>query len=522
MASNSDGWTDAPDDREGWVEVPLNQEEQALYSAGQVTPEGAALHGAGQGFFGAGDEIAAAAKTAYSKLAGNDKTPWVELYNKKAAEERKAVEEARKQQPYPFYGGMAATTLGTLAVPGLNVARGASLAQGVKTAAALGVLQGAGLSENTVTDNPIGLAKDSLKGGAIGGAAQGAFSKIGSMLSNRFSPTALKKTAEERAVKAAVGNNATAWNKIAGVTHNSAGDVQSAKENISKVGRDILEEPGALKMGDKTEDIAPKLAIARQKYGSQIGAIGNQIDTAGAKVDGKKIANDILDYAATIPPNEAGKSVQERLLAEASNFQALGDMTFEKAAAMRGNFKFKHEAADTLISNQDATNKIKQIIGSEMDAAAGRVSPQTQEGLRFAKDKYSSFKPAADSSTIASLRELKNRYTSPSDLGVGAAIAVAGAAGSHSGMSLSTLKYVLLGGLATMVHKSVRTTSSSTVARVADQISKTAEASPEFLKRFGGVLADATTRGPAALISSHTLLMRTDPEYKAQIEGQGQ
>jgi hypothetical protein len=103
-----------------------------------------------------------------------------------------------------------------------------------------------------------------------------------------------------------------------------------------------------------------------------------------------------------------------------------------------------------------------------------------------------------------SLRQLANRAISPSDYITGAGAAAAG--GPSAGMIAGLMNFV------------GRNYGNSTIAVGADKLSKLLSSSPEKLQKFMGKLGPAI-RDPAKFAATHSILMATQPEYKAIIEG---
>lgn len=494
-----------------------------------ISPLNSALQGAGQGLtFGYSDEGIAAAKTLRDKFVHGDKSDFSEIYARNVAKERADLVDAQKANPGSYIGGNVAGSLPTLLIPGLGIAREAGLAATLGKAALQGGLMASGESTANPLSDPQQFATDTAEGAAIGGATQGLFSGVGSVL-NKLTPTALKELAAERAVKAATGQNVSALRKITGTTLGSAGDVGAAEAGIRKVGTDILDQ-GALGATDTVEDLAPKLAEARKTFGGKIGEVATAIDAVVPEaVDSKKIASEILDYASSIPETVAGKKLQERLVAEAANFEQLPGMSFTMAQDFKNQFKFKPVDADALISNQDATNKIRSIIGSNMDETAEKIAAGGGEGAELIgqykdfKSKYGSFKAASDAATDRVQKNLSNRFVSPSDyalgIGAGGATYLAGQAqGKDGGSGLETLGY---GALAAFANKQARTRGSSLAAVTAHTLGNLFEKSPQFAKTFGQLILDAAQRGPASLVATHNLLLKDDPQYRQQVRAAG-
>jgi hypothetical protein len=369
-----------------------------------------------------------------------------------------------------------------------------------------------GFALESVTDPinyiPVGpLAKGAVK------ATEKAAEVVASPLANSF-----RKFAEQRAVKATTGESISALRKLTKTTLQDAGDIEKAERAISRVGSDVLDE-GSIKALSTVEDIAPRLSESRKKYGAMIGEVGAQVDKINPKsVDAKKIADKITDFANSIPGTSAGKRLQEKLIDEAANFETLGKMSFEDAQKFKNQFKFKPQDADALISNQDATNSIKRIISKEMDDAVEKVGgKELAEKYATAKSKYDAFKSSSSAATDRVQKNLSNRFISPSDYGVGIGTGFLSSVGSE-GSEESKIKNIAIGALGAMGHKFLRTRGSSLSAVTANSISNTLKKSPDFVKKYGEVIAGAASKGPVVLNSTHRYLMQNNPDYKKEIE----
>ena len=305
----------------------------------------------------------------------------------------------------------------------------------------------------------------------------------------------LKTFPEARAVKAATGQNISALRQITGTTLQSPGSIEDATKKIVKVGRDILKEPDVLTPLSSVEDIAPRITAAREKYGKLIGSVGDDIDTMVPKsVDAKHIANDIVDYAAKIPPTESGKTLQTRLMEEAKNFEDIGLLSFADAQLLKNQFRYKPVDADALISNQDATNAVRRIIKREMERTADRF--QRLDEYLFFKSKFGSFKAAEGAATDRVQKNITNRFISPSDYGIGAA---AGIANSFAAGSITPTS-VLIGTGAALGNKFARERGSALAAKTADAILKAFET--DGVK---GLLEAARKGNPAAILTFQIL-----------------
>lgn len=228
----------------------------------------------------------------------------------------------------------------------------------------------------------------------------------------------LQNVAKERAVKAATGENAGALRKIARVKGQSGGDIDKAIGNIRTAGGHLLEDTeGGPAVGwlSKSSDIADAAAKKRAIYGQKIGDVGKTVDelVPGGAVVGKDLAQELRDYAQTIPNVGKGGSLRSRLEDEAENMKNLGQMSFAQAQKVKNQFPWEPQAADALISNKDVTNRIQGIVGNKMDEAAEAAKSAGPGPERSVGDRI----PLDDEHTLVFDRSTPNRLmkTRPND-----------------------------------------------------------------------------------------------------------
>lgn len=153
------------------------------------TPVESGLLGAAQGAsLGFADELEGGVKGTYNRLTGNSKD-LVQAYQDARDKARARYELAREQNPGSFMTGEVGGGLATTLIPGLNVAKGATLGAKLGTAAALGATSGLGTSTSDLTKGELqDAALDTAGGAALGGVTQGALSGIGAV-AKQVTPT---------------------------------------------------------------------------------------------------------------------------------------------------------------------------------------------------------------------------------------------------------------------------------------------------------------------------------------------
>lgn len=495
------------------------------------------LRGAEQGAtLGFSDEIRGGLG-ALKDVATNDKyhlSDIVARYGVNRDEARAMLEKARQDNPASYAAGEVGGSIATSFLPGvgaLGAAKGATvLARAARAAGGgglLGGLTGLGTSQADLTKGNIDGAIDDVKSGAQLGAIAGglmtpAFEGIGRGIKNFINPENLRGIAADRAVKATTGQNISALRKIAGAT-STGQDLAKSEESLRRVGKDLIDS-GVIGAGDKVEDLAAKLQTKRKEVGGQIGEVGKQIDTLYPKaVSSDNIANELLAYAESIPQTESGKKLREKIAKEAENFQAMKGVSFGDAQKIKNQFKYRPQDQDALISNQDVTNKIQRIISNEMDQTAKTVaSTSTPESKALLdqygdlKGKYRSFKLSSDAASDRALKNLSNRFVSPSDYGTGAT----GALLTSLGTGGAALPALAAGAVGAGLNKLARERGNSLAAVGFTKAAKAMENSPEFAKKFGNILYQSAERGGPALAVTHQLLSKKFPEYNQMLEQQ--
>lgn len=340
----------------------------------------------------------------------------------------------------------------------------------------------------------------------------------------------LGEFAEERAAKTALGPGIGKFREVAGATMRGEPDMEKAQGKIRNLGRKMLDD-GQVGWLSTTEGIGKGASKEFSRLKGEIGEVGSMVDAAipeGA-ISGQQIADRLVEYASQIPETEGGKALQNRILAEAANFEKIPSMTFAQAQKFKNQFQYKPQAADAFESSQDAVNGIKRIIGEAMeegsDAAIARLSqsgdPIDQKtagriGLyRDLKKKYGSYKQVAKSATDQMLKDTSNNFFSPMNTVMGS---VAGA-GSFAG-GADPLSSMLLGAATTGGVQFARNRGGAFFAKTADALRKVIQSNPEKFRRWGDTLYRASVAGNSSLVVTHQLLMQSDPEYRQLILSQ--
>lgn len=363
------------------------------------------------------------------------------------------------------------------------------------------------------------------KGAKIAGEAAGSISRASQAAARN-----LGKFAEERAAKQALGAGVAGFREAAGSSVRGAVDMEKAESKVRALGRRMLDE-GEIGLFSTTENIGEKASKKFIQMQSEIGEIGKMVDSAipeGA-ISGQTIAQRIADYASQIPETEGGKALQSRLLAEAANFEKMGNMSFADAQRFKNQFQYKPQAADAFESSQDSINAIKRIIGEAMEEGADAASnsllqsgnpidQRTAKRLMLYRDlkkRYGTYKQVAKSATNRKLQDMSNNYFSPLNVIAG----LTSGAGSFAGTG-DPLGSLVMGGLAGGTMQIARGRFGSLAARSADGLRKMIQKNPGSFEKWGPILYKAGIAGDVSLTTTHQLLMQSDPEYRQLIINQ--
>lgn len=325
---------------------------------------------------------------------------------------------------------------------------------------------------------------------------------------------AASRLAEERAYKAATGQNIAAYRRAAKVSGRGGRDAEQAMGNIRGVGRQLLDNK-AVGWASNPESIGKRAPGILQQAGDEIAQVGKAVDQAYPQglVSGPHIATDLMDYAASLPPTPGNKALQDRIIKEAQVYDKMGQMTFDQAQDFKNSYKYKATDPGAFESSQDTINRVKGIIGQHMDDAAAQVPEGS--GYAPAKAKYGAFAGISEAATDRTLKNQSNRFVSPSDYGAGLTGVL-----MASGKNAANLPTAIAGMAAAAANNQLRTRGSAFVARSLDVIAKGLRAYDKLPQPISKLLEQATQRGAESVIVTHNLLMNSDPEYRAHFEGQ--
>lgn len=461
----------------------------------------------------------------------------------------------------PVLGGAAAAAPATVG----KVALGGAVAGQGYSEGDLGTTQ-------NVLDTAIGAGASAATFGAFkfGGKIAGELAEKAKPVLEKAKPKLtqfLKDFAEERAAKAAIGGgNLKAFK-----------DLAAKKDGIRKFGRAILDEDvteqvfkdgelvkettkplmGLGSTPEKISEMAGKrLEEVGKIFDEVYDAIDDSFDDMFAKnqeknlgrlmssenldeiskiwekppapkpVDTVSIAQKLIDYADKNLNLPNYRTQIAEVYKQADEIAGMGSVSMRKAQSLRNSYSYKNtQNSGAEILPQDVKNKIKMIIGDEMDETVKKFDAMTPNStglypiFKKAKDLYGNMKTAKDSGDKAAIREISNRFASPTDHLLGAATMASEAAAS-GGMSLPiAAKGMIVGAL----NKQVRGRGNSISAIAADNLADLITKNPKALGPYGPMLIGAARKGQNSIGALHQVLWRNDPKYRSllSVEGEG-
>lgn len=225
-------------------------------------------HGALSGFSDEGEGVL---RTGKQVLTGEIKpqslSDLVTAYRSNRDIARGKNEQALEDNPISYTGGEVLGGVGSAFVPGLNFAKGATLAAKLGTAAKAGALAGLGTSTADLTKGEISdAATDTAAGAAIGTAVQGGLSGLGAAVKSLTPTNVARKLSNvflntpEEITDTYIKNpqgviNAPRRFEVAEKYQGLLGDLKGEVQQGSKASRDILRDEANIVKGSEIANI---------------------------------------------------------------------------------------------------------------------------------------------------------------------------------------------------------------------------------------------------------------------------
>lgn len=306
-----------------WETEPSQEEKPA--SMPETSKSESAMRGAAQGgTLGFADEISGAAEALWEKAKG-DPRAFGEMYKQYRDESRANFEAAKKANPNTYLAGEVGGGIATAFVPGLNLAKGASVAKIAGQSALLGGIGGAGYSTE---NNTAGVLQDAASGAVVGGVVGAGAAKLGQVASKIASPklipgsgsgpslSPLKPKANAEEIKAAA--------KQLGV---ELTDAQVLDDGFLQKLDSMLQQSPTL-IGRKQADVVKK-----------------GMDAVG------KVADESLSGATTQTQSQVGEKLKESLASKIRDEKAPIGQLYEKLRESTANMELSPKSLEAVSRN---------------------------------------------------------------------------------------------------------------------------------------------------------------------------
>lgn len=332
----------------------------------------------------------------------------------------------------------------------------------------------------------------------------------------------LRLKAAQRAVKAASGGSDPNMRAILGVPLKGGTEAQTKKAflreggNLLKGNEELGTEKAVGWLGN-SKNIAKKAEENLGTLKGKFNEVGDELERVvpNGVVSGEKIGDDLINYAISIPDVGGGTALRNRLLEEGIKLQKQGNMSFNQAQKVKGQFQFIPQTADALTSNQDVTNKIKQIITSNMDESVAKVAeiPGANKELLGQypqmKKEYATSKNVSGTGADQYRRDVSRNSLSPSSKFLGGIASAVMALKNPAAIPM-----VVAGATVAGANQVALKQGPAFMANLANTLSKAAAASPEIMAKYAPVLEKAANKGAQSVVVAHHTLMENDPEYR--------
>lgn len=485
----------ASDSKGSWRDTIV--QERITTSGPDVTHTESALRGAAQGAsLGFADEITGAIQGVRDVvLTDAELGDLSERYATHRDESRRNYADAEAANPITYGAGNVAGGAATMFVPGLNVAKGATIANATLKGAALGMAGGAGSTKQS----GIGALEDIALGGITGGALGAVGQKIGNSLSSAPSRVAdtVNDFAEKRAFKA-LQPSLNLQRKA------------EAMGRVNSIGRELLDNK-IISATDSVEDMIPKLKAAGLAKDQALGAVRDIVESTGAKTDMRPVMYDALwDGLDNKGMGTKAAQVARAYSREAENIMQVPERGINDIVALKGSLG---EAANynkltgATPANEGAKKAYNAVRNLEDDLVR-TAAPDKLDDYQLTRELSSHYKQALESANDAAARNSKNR-----SFGLTDTIAMAGQVAADGGVS-GVAKGVAFG----LANKAARERGNALLAVGADKLGDLIKRDPVAFGKYSSILSNAAARGGTSLSATHFLMQQRDPEYRETIQ----
>jgi len=287
-------------------------------------------------------------------------------------------------------------------------------------------------------------------------------------------------------------------------------EVLNRKQDAGDLAQE-LRDNGVVKFGSSVEEMAPRISELLRSKGQRIGDIRDAADANGAQVDMSRLASKgDAKVGFSNATNQPAQAAAQSYADNASNLAQVPKRTLgqaqEEIQSLNDHIPFDKDPAN-LTPQQQSLKELRGDVVGQVDDQVRQKVPESADEYGKLKGQFGMFKDADKVLDKSVARSARNNDLGLSDL-------LAGGAAAKSGGIEGGLKAGLVAGVSKLAHER----GNSAAAITADKLSGIISNAPEaVLGRYGDALRNAATRGNAALMATHALLMR-DPDYVKRIK----
>lgn len=502
------------------------------------------LRGAAQGAsLGFADELTGGAETAGEVFTD----PTLRLkdlltrYKKNRDLSRENYRKAEADNPKSYLAGNVGGGIATAFVPGLNLAKGATLGKVALQSAGVGAAGGFGSSER---EDILGLAKDTAIGGVIGGVAPGAINLAGKALAKGGQYVAKgAKAAGFQALKAFTDTSpemakkllartpeqikgARTREEIAEAAVDAVGALKSKVSQGSSEAFDILENE-SVKIPKKTFIDAIDNEVKKLK---RHGSITAEVDRDISRLEDTRRRTlaqkgDLFSGAQTKSYiRQLDNAAQETTSAggfASDDVQALRNVRREVDGPLKEASPAYREKMSEVAKDVDVLKRADKLFGKDQTVNARLESLNRKNANPFVRSTLQDLDAAGGTKLSEELETGSIRDYFAKDTTNGARKTVMGTAvgaglGALGGPFGSALGAGIGGMAGAALDKNARP-----IAEAALRLSQRLDPISGKLGRFAKPLLEAAKRGPAAFVLTHQTLLNTNEEYRKTNETLG-
>lgn len=507
--------------------------------------------GASLGF---ADEITGAIE-ALSDVALTDKqlSDLKDLYLKNRDESRSNYKKSQEANPVTYGAGEIGGSIATALVPGLNVAKGATLATKVGVNAALGGAAGLGLSE---ADNVVDIAKDTATGAALSGGLTYGIEKAAPLIKKGIQSLASKSEGFSDEVAKKVGKTLFGVDEKATQNYLANPERVNKAYSLGELGDSVLnlsDENSAInEMKKKASDLSseawqtlnPKNSIHKYDILQAIDDGQNNLLING-NVIGKSqeraynALGDLSKQIINLPADVDEPTLKELILMLDENI----NWNNPEMGPTNDAFKQLRTFIDTRLKNQNNLYKTAMEKTEDITKATKEVQNVFQNRMNPASfDKFNkSVKNLVNKDELSTANQAVNKIKEHTGYDLKQDIVDAWTKAQLEKGATNGSRNTLMGGITGSAAGSILGPMGSTIGSVAGgatghtidnyagpifkklldgKISAQQFASRFQNTKFSNVINNAASRGNKSLAATHFLLTQQNPEYRKLVQEQ--